>query len=433
MSQYNVDTAESRALPGLSVERRAAARDAWAAFWSSRALVWAAAMAAVLIFGWGSAISARLDPLYTTLPYTDSFANLLVAPAARFDAAWYLAIANHGYEVGGRAAFFPVFPGLVRVGGELLGSPLIAGILISSVCGLGGLYFLHRLVALDYGLERARTVVWLAAWFPGALVMSAVYSESIFLLVSVGAIYAARLGRWPLAGMLGAAAAATRSGGVIVIVPLLIIYLYGPRLDRPARDLLRGLWPRYRPRADILWLLLGVPAGLAAYVLYLGLTTGDPTSVFSAQAAWHRSFVPLGGLALGLWSAVHGLMELVIPGVARSPAAIAHGVSTQLIDIRDIAMFCFLVGGIWLCQEAGRRLNPAYTAYAICGLALPLSVPAGGFPLMSLPRFEFVIFPLWIALALWAHERQRVRQVLWLFGTVLAICSSLFAVWGLAP
>jgi hypothetical protein len=168
-------------------------------------------------------------------------------------------------------------------------------------------------------------------------------------------------------------------------------------------------------------------------VLYLGLTTGDPTSVFSAQAAWHRSFVPLGGLTLGLWSAVHGLMELVIPGVARSPAAIAHGVSTQLIDIRDIAMFCFLVGGIWLCQEAGRRLNPAYTAYAICGLALPLSVPAGGFPLMSLPRFEFVIFPLWIALALWAHERQRVRQVLWLFGTVLAICSSLFAVWGLAP
>jgi hypothetical protein len=52
---------------------------------------------------------------------------------------------------------------------------------------------------------------------------------------------------------------------------------------------------------------------------------------------------------------------------------------------------------------------------------------------MSLPRFEFVIFPLWIALALWAHERHRVRQVLWLFGTLLAICSSLFAVWALAP
>jgi hypothetical protein len=108
-------------------------------------------------------------------------------------------------------------------------------------------------------------------------------------------------------------------------------------------------------------------------------------------------------------------------------------VPSQLIDIRDIAMFGFLVGGIWLCHEAVRRLNPAYAAYAVCGLALPLSVPAGGFPLMSLPRFEFVIFPLWIALALWAHERHRARQVLWLFGTLLAVCSSLFAVWALAP
>jgi hypothetical protein len=417
MSHPNVDTAESLALPGLSAERRAAARDAWAAFWSSRAIVWGAGMAAVLIFGWASETSARLDPLYTTLPYTDSFANLLVAPAARFDAAWYLAIANHGYEVGGRAAFFPVFPGLLRVGGELVGSPLIAGILISSGCGLAGLYFLHRLVALDFGLERARTVVWLAAWFPGALVISAVYSESLFLLVSVGAIYAARLDRWQLAGMLGAVAAATRSGGVIVIVPLLIIY-----------------WYRYRRiRPDVLWLLVGVPAGLLAYVAYLGLSTGDPTSVFSAQAAWQRSFVPLGGIALGLWSAVQGLVELVIPGLARSPAANTHGVPTQLIDLRDIAMLGFLVGGIWLCVEASRRLNPAYVAYAVCGLALPLSVPAGGFPLMSLPRFEFVIFPLWIALALWAHERQRVRQVLWVFGTLLAICSSLFSVWALAP
>jgi Mannosyltransferase (PIG-V) len=412
-----VETAESLALPRLSEARRAAARDAWAAFWSSRAIVWAAGMAAILAFGWASDTSARLDPFFTTVPFIDNFANLLVAPAARFDSAWYLAIAQHGYEVGGRSAFFPVFPGLVRVGGELTGSPLIAGMAISSCCGLGGLYLLHRLVALDFGVERARTVVWLAAWFPGAMVMSAVYSESLFLLVSIGAIYAARLGRWPLAGGLGAVAAATRSGGVIVIVPLLILYLYANR----------------RRRADLLWVLFGVPAGLAAYVLFLGLTTGDPLSVFTAQAEWGRSFVPLGGIALGLWSALQGAFELIVPGIGRSSAAFAHGVPPEFVDIRDLVMLGFLAGGIWLCHEAARRLNPAYAAYAACGLALPLSVPAGGFPLMSLPRFQFVIFPLWIALGLWAHERRRVRQVLWLFGALLAISSSLFAVWGLAP
>jgi hypothetical protein len=247
--------------------------------------------------------------------------------------------------------------------------------------------------------------------------MSAVYSESVFLLVSVGAIYAARLRRWPLAGALGAAAAATRSGGVIVIVPLLILYLYAQR----------------RPRPDILWILAGVPAGLVAYVAYLGVATGDPLSVFTAQAEWGRAFVPLGGVALGIWSALHGAFELLAPGIGRSPAAFANGVPSPLIDLRDITFLGFMAGGVWLCVEARRRLNPAYAAYAVCGLALPLSVPAGGFPLMSLPRFEFVIFPLWIALALWAHEQQRVRQVLWLFGTLLAVFSSLFAVWALAP
>jgi Mannosyltransferase (PIG-V) len=412
-----VETAESLALPRLSAQRRAAARDAWTAFCTSRAVVWAAGMAAVLAFGWAGDTSARLDPFFMTVPFTDTFANLLVAPAARFDSAWYLAIAEHGYDVTGRSAFFPAFPALVRVGGEMVGSPLIAGIAVSSCCGLGGLYLLHRLVALDFGIERARTVVWLAAWFPGAMVISAVYSESLFLMVSVGAIYAARLGRWPLAGALGAAAAATRSGGVVVIVPLLIIYFFAQR----------------RPRADILWILLGVPAGLAAYVLYLGLSTGDPLSVFTAQAVWGRAFVPLGGIALGLWSALQGAFELILPGIGRPPSAFADGVSSELVDLRDIAMLGFLAGGVWLCHEAARRLNPAYSAYAACGLALPLSVPAGSFPLMSLPRFEFVIFPLWIALALWAHERQRVRQVLWLFGTLLAISSALFAVWGLAP
>jgi acyl-CoA dehydrogenase family protein 9 len=51
-------------------------------------------MASILAFGWASDTSARLDPFFTIVPFTDTFANLLVAPAARFDSAWYLAIAQ---------------------------------------------------------------------------------------------------------------------------------------------------------------------------------------------------------------------------------------------------------------------------------------------------------------------------------------------------
>jgi hypothetical protein len=52
---------------------------------------------------------------------------------------------------------------------------------------------------------------------------------------------------------------------------------------------------------------------------------------------------------------------------------------------------------------------------------------------MSLPRFMFVLFPLWIALALWAHERDRVGPVMGVFGTLLVISTVLFVTWSWAP
>ena len=295
MPPPDVETAELWAIPRLSEARRVALRDAWAAFWSSRTVVWAAAIVAILIFGWATDVAVRLDPYGITRPFHDNdFANLLVAPGARFDSAWYVTIGHEGYDVGARPAFFPLLPALLSLVNGTVGLTLVTGILISCTCSLGALYLLHRLVALDFGLAHARTTVWLAAWFPGAIVLSAVYSESLFLLLSIGSLYSARLARWPLAGLLGALAATSRSGGVLLLVPLVVIYLWGPRADRQETSPAIGLRPRYRPRPDFLWILLGVPAGLLLYVAYLALATGDPLSVFSAQAAWHRNFVPLG-------------------------------------------------------------------------------------------------------------------------------------------
>ena len=51
--------------------------------------------------------------------------------------------------------------------------------------------------------SAATNTVWIVAWLPIALFLSAVYSESLFLLLVIGSFYAARLGRWPAAGALG--------------------------------------------------------------------------------------------------------------------------------------------------------------------------------------------------------------------------------------
>jgi len=90
---------QSRVLPAGLALARGAARDAalldaWRALWVSRLLVWAAGVVAVLAFGL-SARASDFDPAGLTSPF-GATGDALVAPAARWDSVWYLAIAGDG-------------------------------------------------------------------------------------------------------------------------------------------------------------------------------------------------------------------------------------------------------------------------------------------------------------------------------------------------
>jgi hypothetical protein len=77
-----------------------------------------------------------------------------------------------------------------------------------------------------------------------------------------------------------------------------------------------------------------------------------------------------------------------------------------------------------------RRLAPAYGAYVLAALALPLSYPVGPQPLMSLPRFLCVLFPLAIWLALWmTGSALRERLVAAAFTAGLVVYTAIFATW----
>jgi len=77
-----------------------------------------------------------------------------------------------------------------------------------------------------------------------------------------------------------------------------------------------------------------------------------------------------------------------------------------------------------------RRLPAAYGAYVVAALALPLSYPVAPQPLMSLPRFLLVLFPLAIWLALWmTHNSRRERALLMVFTIGLAVYTAIFATW----
>ena len=78
---------------------------------------------------------------------------------------------------------------------------------------------------------------------------------------------------------------------------------------------------------------------------------------------------------------------------------------------------------------AFRRLPRAYGAYALAALALPLSYPVDPQPLMSLPRFIAVLFPLFMWLAVVSEERGWTVPVRRRSAAGLGLFTAQFAAW----
>jgi hypothetical protein len=394
---------------------------AWRALWVSRLVVWVAGTAAIGVWG----VSDRapdFDPAGVTTPFGDPW-DALLGPAARWDTTWFLAVADGGYEDGPVAAFFPLFPLLAKVVGLALGGQtLLGGLLVAWSGALCGLACVHRLALLELRDARAaRLTVWAVALFPTSLFLTAVYSEGLFLAVSAGALLAARTDRWALAGALGAMAAATRSAGIVLVVPLALLW-WDARRSRARRD---------PALLDLGLALAPVPLGLLAFCAFLALTGTDPGAPFRAQEVWFREFAgPFAGAWDGLVAGWDGARQLL--SGAREPVFFEQAGGDPFAvagqNLKDLAALLFAAPLVVL---ALRRLPLAHGAYAIAALALPLSYPVGPQPLMSLPRFVLVLVPLFLALGAWlaAGPRWRVRAAAAVAVPLLALFSAQFATW----
>ncbi len=355
--------------------------------------------------------------------------DALAAPFARWDSVWYLAIARDGYVDGGAGtAFFPLYPLLVALVAQLGPGDLVAGVLVSVTCLFVALRLLWRLTDLELGRahpEAARLAVLAAALGPMAFFLTAVYSESLFLALSVGAFLAARRGRWAQAAGLGALGAATRSQGILLLGALALLYV---EQRRGARRPAGFVAPRPR-RRDALWLLV-VPLGLGAYLGWLGLAGLDPLAPFAAQQAWFRHFAgPFGGVSQAASAALAGAHQL-LSGQTRTVYFRAAGGDPMVVAWHNLMLFGFLLAALPPLIGALRRLPLAYGAYALAAIVLAVSYPAGPEPLMSLPRFLVVLFPLQMAIGLWLAGHERVRRpALGASAAMLASFAGLFATW----
>ncbi|MDX6436543.1 MAG: hypothetical protein QOK34_1377 [Gaiellaceae bacterium] len=373
---------------------RAGQRDALYIYLWSRAAIWIAAIFAFFFFEPNRHPNAdRWDTarLHDLGYFTDVW--------ARWDSDFFLRIAQHGYN-DSSAAFAPLYPALVAVLGRVFfGHYIVAGLVVSLLCCLGAFLLLYKLAEDRLGADgAARSVLYLAI-FPMALFLQAVYSESLFLLLSLAAFALAERGRFAGAGVVTGLAILTRVAGLALLPALAVL-----------------AW-RHRERIRALGkLALALPVA-AIYPLVLWQQVGDPFAFSGAQDRWHRHLSwagPFGGLWRGLTSTWHGLQQFVVGHGTNVP-----GTNPMHAAAENVQAFAFLVLFIVLTVVAWRRLGAAYGVFAAVSLAIPLSYPSSRWPLLSLPRFGLVIFPLFLALATLTADRPRLH-------TAVAACSSVF-------
>lgn len=328
--------------------------------------------------------------------------NLWLDGWTRWDAGWYRHIATFGYvnEPVGLAgqrnlAFYPAYPLAMKLASLVGLEPLAAGILVSNLALLAALVLLHRMVRERFGADAASRCVLLLSVFPFSFYFSAVYSESLFLLLAVAALFLGERGRWAGASVCALLCGATRAPGLALAPALGLLYLERIRYD------VRKIRP------DVLWLGLSV-LGPFLFYAYLHVQFGDPWLAFRATRVpgwWQGGF--------DLRPAERALRAL------RSIDNLRTGQFPVVFDLNLLAALLCLGSLV----AVFRRQPFAWGVFALLIVASGVLQPGGW------GRYVLPAFPVFLAWALALEGRVAFAAVTTLSTLLLALLTILYTHW----
>lgn len=272
-------------------------------------------------------------------------ANWFLNPWTTFDSRHFLAIASHGYTAK-TTPFFPLYPLLLRPFGPDEARMTFAGIVVSNLAFLGALILFWKLTREIYGEKIAGRAVWLLAFFPAGAYGMAVYTESLFLVLALGAFWSARHKNWIWAAVLAILASLTRNSGPILAVALLFEWL---------RSRKRGEMPSLGALMAI------VAPALAFFGMQSYFRARFGVSSISSQALYGRApsfpVTPLWRDFLEILSG-RGLELVTILNLGATLLAIALLWRHRRTMPRADAVF---LGGVLLVQLCFARIWPPFT------------------------------------------------------------------------
>ena len=353
--------------------------------------------------------------LLIALANTTVNAALAGAIGLRWDAGWYANIAENGYRYAAGTqstiAFFPLFPTMIRIIRVITGDSVTAGLWVVNIAFFVALVVLYRLIRLEIPDDEAsaeRSLLY-TAFFPCALFFSIMYTESLFLMLTVLCFYCARRHIWWGAIACGMLASATRVTGALMfgVVALEWARSHGFMLSTiTQRDAWRGLITGLR-REWLLLLAIGlIPLGVVSYMVYLQVNFGDPWLFRTVQIEWGRSTL------LSFQSVVNESRIVIESVVQGAPVRLA-----SLLNLSAVLVSLVLVVPIW------RRFGTSYGAYTLLATVIPISTG-----LLSNLRYSMVLFPLTMIMGVWGGRSKGIHYaILCLFCALYGMLILLFA------
>lgn len=370
----------------------------------------------VLLSAWAAAVvslvPAPLSPDQTLRPFLgqpallEGLGGLLLGPWQRFDTMRYLQLATQGYSVE-NSVFPPLYPLAIRALGTLLdaltpaatgAAYLLAAILIANGALLLALAMLYMMTTLEVGEGAARRALTYMVFFPAGFFLFAAYTESLFLLFAIAALWSSRQDRPLWAGVFALLAALTRLTGWGLVLPL--AYEYARRRDFD--------WRRFRWPA--LATLLPV-AGLVLFFLWRVAAGLPPLAGVYRQYWFQGTGLPGTDLLVALRSVLTG----------SGPRAGEFSLLLDLVSLLFISVTTVL---------AFRHLTPAFGLYCAALLLFMLLPTSDLKPLYSFSRYALAFFPSFMLLAVAGKKGWSHRLILYPSFLLLLFFSGQFFLWG---
>lgn len=323
----------------------------------------------VLLYAVSRSMLLLIGVMTATAVADPAIGTSLVELGCRWDCGWYLGIVENGYttrfadDTRGAAsfAFFPLLPLLMASVAIPTGLSLKAsGMLVTNVAFIAALvYVFHYTRLLGFSRNAGLLAVALLCFVPQSFVFSAVYTESLFLLLLVAAMFHLRRGDWLRSGLAAAALSVVRANGVFFL-PFALAWI----VRRFGIDALLRPWRR----PEIFVPILLAPLGLFLWWWYCHAMTGDAFA--QASSVGHGWSWRTGFFLENLWWHLQTSAQ------------------SRFWAISSLAVF-----GLSLLLLRYRL----YEEFILC-LGILLLLWSGQIP-NSLLRYSIVLFPVWIGLA----------------------------------